>query len=207
MIIVNGNDIRTANYVPYSNPGDGSMNINISNGYANTMGLGYMESVDGFGTFTPASGQVTDVQAINPDGEVVQEITTNASYDADGIIRGMLQSINNGIRGAAAEVSTYRPGNSSYTYGSNLPNREESTYVYTNLVNKRNVFNSQYYSDNYDPRMIDKNMANNYMKDVGHSIKQLSGIYNFLGGMAFGEQSYTFEYENAGAMTSFSRHF
>ena len=79
--------------------------------------------------------------------------------------------------------------------------------MYTNAVNKINNAYSNYYSQHYDPGMIDKNLAADYLRDSAHSIKQLSGIYNFLGEFAFGETSYKFKYADAGQMTSFSRQF
>ena len=88
-----------------------------------------------------------------------------------------------------------------------MPDRSQGTYVYTNLVNQMNQRNLKYYDDISTGDMIDKSLVNSYLKDGAHSIKQLSGIYNFLGELAFGEDSYTFQYANAGAMTSTSRRF
>ena len=41
--------------------------------------------------------------------------------------------------------------------------------------------------------------------DAKHSIKNLSGIYGFLGDSFFGENSYTFRYEQAGTYTAFTK--
>ena len=208
MLILRGTDIRTAQYIPYSNTGDGYMNISFNNGQANTSGLGFMNSVEGIDVDSIATGQVSgeiNLPTINPNGEFVQEISS-VSYDASQAVNGIVSTINNNIKKLAARFSGYQEVNPAYTAGV-MPDRTNSTYVYTNLVNQRNLFNSEYYSSNYDPRMIDKNLANDYLKDMTYSMGQLSGIYGFLNDFTFGEQSYSFRYENAGQMTSFSRHF
>lgn len=208
MLILRGTDIRTAQYIPYSNTGDGYMNIQFNNGQAYTSGLGFMGSLNEINSGDIATGQVSGeiaLPTIDPNGEFIQEVGS-VSYDAGQAVNGIVSAINNNIKKLAARFGGYQETNPAYI-GGTMPNRAESTYVYTNLVNQRNQFNSNYYSANYDPRMIDKNLAHDYMKDITYSMGQLSGIYGFLNDFAFGEQSYTFRYENAGQMTSFSRHF
>lgn len=210
MIIVNGTDVRTADYVPYGNTGDGYMNISFRDGKAISPGINYMkqESVKKFKHMKVATGEVKgqpDIPNINQNGDFVQEVK-GTSYEANTIVTDIIEDINTSIKKLAARFTGYSDNNPAYAQ-SNLPAKDQGTYVYTNLVAKRNAFNSRFYQQNYDPAMIDKNLASDYLKDGMHSISQLSGIYGFLNDLAFGEDSYTFRYENAGQMTSFSRHF
>ena len=55
--------------------------------------------------------------------------------------------------------------------------------------------------------MIDKRVGVDLARDAMHSVKQLSGIYGFLGEQAFGSDAYTLRYENFGSVSSFSRGF
>lgn len=218
MLIVRGTDIRNASYIPYASPNDGSINISFVNGQASAPGIGYMNNISDLKEFIPANGEINGdislplIQGDTELGQTAIGITQDirqTSYSADLVANEILSTINDGIKKLGAKFSSYGGfSNSAYNTGSNnLPDLTQGTYVYQNLVNKRNVFNSNYYADNFDYRMVDKNLANNYIKDFTHSIRELSGIYNFLGELAFGEESWTFELENANAMTSFSRHF
>lgn len=218
MLIVKGTDIRNASYIPYASPNDGSMNFSFVNGQAIAPGVGYMNGIDDLRAFVPANGQINgdyDLPLIQGDTElgqaaigITQDIR-NTSYNADLVANEILTTINEGIKKLGAKFSSYGSGsNSAYATGANnLPDLTQGTYVYQNLVNQRNVFNSNYYADNYDYKMVDRSLVNNYIKDFSHSVRELSGIYNFLGELAFGEDSWTFELENANNMTSFSRHF
>lgn len=208
LMIIKGTDIRNAKYVPYANTGDGYMNLTISNGQVEAKGIGFMNKVDNFSKAKIATGQVQgeiDLPTINPNGEFVQEVA-NTTSDSKDVVNGIVEAINNGIKKLAARFGGYESNNPAYTPGL-MPDKSQGTYVYQNLVNQRNQFNSNFYKTNYDPAMIDKNLAHDYLKDATYSMKQLSGIYGFLNDMAFGEQSYQFRYENAGQMASFSRHF
>lgn len=209
MLILRGTDIRTATYTPYANTGDGYMNIQFNNGQAVTPGIGFMDTVGKLNsTSIIATGQVQgqiDLLTIDPNGELIQEMAS-ISYDAQQAVNGIVSTINNNIKKLAARFGGYEEVNPAYTMGT-MPDRTQGTYVYTNLVNKRNQFNSNYYASISNPEMIDKKLANDYLKDATYSMGQLSGIYGFLNDFAFGETSYSFRYENAGQMTSFSRHF
>lgn len=208
LMIIKGTDIRNAKYVPYANTGDGYINLTASNGQIEAKGVGFMNKVDNFSKAKIATGQVQgeiDLPTIDQNGEMVQEIV-NTSSDSKDTVYGIVGAINNGIKKLAARFGGYESENPAYVPGV-MPDKTQGTYVYQNLVNQRNQFNSQYYKSNYDPAMINKSLASDYLKDVNYSMKELSGIYGFLGDFAFGEQSYKFRYENAGQMASFSRHF
>ena len=209
MLILRGTDIRTATYTPYANTGDGYMNIQFNNGQVMAPGIGFMDGISKLNNAgIVATGQVQgqiDLPTLDPNGELIQEIAS-VSYDANQAVNGIVSAINNNIKKLAARFGGYQETNPAYTMGT-MPDRTQGTYVYTNLVNKRNQFNSEYYASISNPSMIDKSLINDYIKDATYSMGQLSGIYGFLNDFAFGETSYSFRYENAGQMTSFSRHF
>lgn len=216
MLIVRGTDIRNASYIPYASPKDGSINITFRDGIATAPGIGYMQDISNIKDFIPANGTVKGehyLSVLNDTefGQTTTEISNdikNTSYNADLVVNQILSSINDGIKQLGAKFSGYHSiGNNSAYNSSNMPDLSQGTYVYQNLVNQRNVFNSNYYADNYDYRMVNKSLAKNYLRDFSGSMRELSGIYNFLGEFAFGEESFSFELENANAMTSFSRHF
>ena len=208
-LIIDGTDIRNATYVPYGNTGDGYMNISIANGTLTSPGINFMESTDTLRGFQVPTGEIVqnydNGQLIDKDGEMIKAIGS-VSDNTNWTVNEIVEKINNAIKNAGEKLTTYNSNNSAYIPG-NLPDKTQGTYVYTNAVNKMNNAYSNYYSQHYDPRMIDKNLAADYLRDSAHSIKQLSGIYNFLGEFAFGETSYKFKYADAGQMTSFSRQF
>lgn len=199
-LIVEGTDIRNAVYVPYGNTGDGYANINFANGTPSSPGIGFMTEAEELNSFVSPSGEVNTAPFINPNGEIVQEISAT-SKNTQWAVNEILSDINNFIKKKA-----YKGDNSAYNQGY-LPDNSEGTYVYTNLVNQMNAANSRYYSQKYDPKVVDKSLAKDFLRDGAYSIGQLSGIYNFLGDLAFGESSYKYRYADAGAMTSFSRNF
>ena len=208
MLVLRGTDIRTATYTPYANTGDGYINIQFNNGQIMAPGIGYMDNINKLDVNMIATGQVqgqTDLPIINLNNEVIQEITS-ISYDTQNAVNEIVGAINNNIKKLAARFTGYEETNPAYMMGV-MPNKNQSTYVYTNLINTRNQFNSEYYASISNPGMINKNLASDYLKDATYSIGQLSGIYGFLNDFIFGETSYSFRYENAGQMTSFSRHF
>ena len=208
MLVLRGTDIRTATYTPYANTGDGYINIQFNNGQIMAPGIGYMDSINKLDANMIATGQVqgqTDLPIINLNNEVIQEITS-ISYDTQNAVNEIVGAINNNIKKLAARFTGYEETNPAYMMGV-MPNKNQSTYVYTNLINTRSQFNSEYYASISNPGMINKNLASDYLKDATYSMGQLSGIYGFLNDFIFGETSYSFRYENAGQMTSFSRHF
>lgn len=207
-LIFEGTDIRNAKYVSYANPNDGTMNINIANGKASAMGTGFMSQTNDFNKSQVPTGEVAPNynggELINPDAEIIQDISS-VSYDVGTAVNEIVDSINSSIKSIASKYSGYR-NNTAYTPGL-MPDRTQGTYVYTNLVNQTNQRNLNYYDQISNGGMVDKSIVSNYLSDASHSVKQLSGIYNFLGDLAFGEESYKFRYADAGAMTSFSRNF
>lgn len=209
VLIFEGTDIRTAKYVPYGNTGDGTFNIQIRNGKAVSPGIDFIkEKVETLDHLKIPNGKVNTsfdkTQAINPNNEVIQTMASS-SQETGNIVREIVAGINEHIKKAASYFTGYE-SNPSYSRGV-LPDKSNGTYVYTNLVNQMKARNIQYYNDINDPEFVNKSLINNYVQDGLHSIKQLSGIYGFLGEFAFGEDSFTMRYADAGAMTSFSKGF
>lgn len=209
MIIVNGTDIRTAKYVPYANTDNQYMNISFNNGQAYAPGINYMDSIANLKSFDAPNGKipVTKNVPVNVNTEIIDEMFST-SQDSKKFVNDIIGGVNNEIKKLSKRFGIGKGDISDNTaYGaSNLPSRDNSTYVYTNLVNQRNQFNSEYYSST-DAKMVDKNLAKDYLRDGMYSMGELSGIYNFLKDFTFGNDGYSFRYENAGQMTSFSRHF
>lgn len=209
VLVFEGTDVRNAKYVPYGNTGDGTTTINISHGKATSPGINFVkDNVQNFNHLQVPNGEVNPAydttQTFNENGPVVQ-MANSISTDTGGAVRSIISSINSGIKKLASKFTGY-DGNPAYGRGV-LPNKSQGTYVYTNLVNQTNARNLQYYSDMLDPGVVNKSLADNYLKDGWRSAKQLSGIYGFLGDFAFGDDRYSYQYADAGAMTSFSRGF
>ena len=214
VLILEGTDIRNARYYAYGNPGDGDINVHIANGKISSPGISYMESLPEIDKkFVPTgkvieqneSGQYVD-NIVHENNIIAQAISQNDT-DSKIVVNGIISGINSAIKSLGKKVGR-RDNRVSASYTpSNIPDGSEGTYVYTNLVNQINQRNLQYYDDRSNPGMVDKSLMNNYLNDAKHSLKEMSGIYNFLGELAFKSDGYSFRYANAGAMTSSSRRF
>lgn len=217
VLIMEGTDIRNARYYAYGNPGDGTINLHIANGKITSPGTNYMETLPTISKkFIPTgkviepddNGQYQD-NTINQNNIVAQAISANDS-DAKIVVNSIISGINDTIksigRKAKHNARVQAAANPSYN-PSNIPDGSEGTYVYTNLVNQMNQRNLNYYDNLTNPSMVNKSLANSYLKDATHSLKEISGIYNFLGELAFKDDGYSFRYANAGAMTSTTRRF
>ncbi len=218
VLIMEGTDIRNARYYSYGNPGDGTMNIHIANGKISSPGVDYLNTVPKIsGKYIPtgkvvetdSSGQRSEKQAINPNGIIAQAISGD-SKESKLVVNTIISDINEGIKSLGAKFSHRKihAGEINPSYmPSNIPDGSEGTYVYTNLVNQMNQRNLNYYDSISNPMMVNKSLANNYLKDAGHSLKEMAGIYNFLGELAFKDDGYSFRYADASTMTSASKRF
>lgn len=217
MLVVNGTDIRNATYVPYGNATPGTITVT---GNGQIRGIDYMEQVQNIKYYrTPDGSTITErggggfgspQTRTFDEGKVVyntvNEITQQLSRETGGSVSNILQAVNNAIKNKGRAKGRGRQGGPSFA--ANAPDStNEGTYIYNNLVNEYNNRMQQYYSDKLDPAMVDKNIYRDYMRDAKHSIKNLSGIYGFLGEQAFGSDTFTIRYENAGSYSSFSRGF
>ena len=134
--------------------------------------------------------------------DFLHEFSTQSGI-SNNVIENLINAIKNKSR---KQRGRGRQGGPSFA--AETPNRSsEGTFIYNNLVNEYNNWVAQYYSDALDPAMVNTNKYGDYLTDIKHSAKNLSGIYGFLGEQFFGEDSYTLRYENAGVYSSFSRGF
>ena len=210
VLMFEGTDLRNARYYSYANPGDNSMNINIANGKTIAPGVDFLSSSHELTKSDVPTGEIVanNIQQsdlINPNSQIIKEIT-NVSYDTKKAVNSIINGINNAIKTIGKDLHVYRSNTSPYIQPL-LPDRSAGTYVYTNLVNQMNQRNLNYYETMKTPYMVNKSIGADYLKDATWSVRELSGIYNFFGDLAFGEDSYTFKYAQAGDVTSFSRRF
>ena len=213
LLIVSGTDIRNAEYVPFGNPVSGEMNFTVRNGQIMSPGYDFMDEVPDAGTYTPPTGD-DYVQAtrgggralINENNAVISSNIMNGMTNQGGdtsaerIGRGIISQINNAIK-------NHRQGGKTRTTGV-MNDSSNSTYVYRNLVNEYNNYIDNWYGDRVDPTLVNKSLAYDFTRDAMYSASQISGIYGYLGSMFTGsDNTYTFRYESAEQMNSFSRSF
>ena len=212
LLVINGTDIRNATYVPY---GNATADVLTVNQYGYAKGINYMEGVADISSYrtpdgstyvdTGASGYGRVVRRTVDDVAVSNGISQELGRESKGSALTLIQTINDGIKDAV--FGRTRRGGGNGTLAGIPDSKNEGTYYYNNMVNEYNKYVDQYYSDKLDPAMINKNPYSDLMADAKHSTKNIIGIYGFLGEQAFGENSYTFRYENAGSYSSFSRGF
>ena len=232
MLIVDGTDIRNAEYTPYGNPTADEINIQFRDGKASVPGINYMNGklVKSHNhLFKKRVGGLSNIDAYlkqMPDGQVyvqndytgeqqrmpneleqkIYEFTDELDPNIKKASMSIIGAINNFIKSGSRNY--FLRGHAKYTpVNDALPNKEEGTYTYRNPVSSYNTYVNNYYASKYDPAMITNNLGYDYARDALYSGKQLSGMYGFLGEAIFGQQSYTYRYENAGQMTSFTRGF
>ena len=214
LLIVSGTDIRNAEYVPYGNPVSGEMNFTVQNGQIESPGYDFMTSeVPNVDTYTPPTGE-DYVQTTRGGGRVLITSNENEIFKSDifdgmsdygdpgtteRIGRGLIAEINNAIKNRRAK-GTRSAGV--------INNPENSTYIYRNLVNEYNNYIDNWYGDRVDPDLINKSLTYDFARDAMYSASQISGMYGYLGSMfTNSDSSYTFRYESAEQMNSFSRSF
>lgn len=213
VLIFEGTDVRNAAYIPYGNPLDGEMHIQIKDGKATAKGTNFLRKnvTQKFSHRVVPNGKldemhVQDSSLISPNNEFMQMIAED-NYQAGKWSKQIVANVNYAIK-RLASWSTGRNyiNNVAYQQGV-LPDKSEGTYVYRNLVNRYNVYTNNFYENRADAKDVDKNITNSFISDAIYSGKQLSGIYAFLNDFALGSDDYTVRYANASEMTSFSRSF
>ena len=210
MMIASGTDIRNAVYTPYAYATPGETLATIDGNNVTLQGVDYMNTVP-----TVDSAEfVPNTNSINPLQESIGNITGDIAYASTSSPTGkffnsllketeygqnvltMLQTINADIRNKAA----------TKTLGAGMPTAG-GAYHYNNPVGNILVSYSNFYEQQNSSIAKTSSLAGDFMADAGYSMSQLSGIYGFLGDMAFGEQSYSMKLADAGSMYSFSRGF
>lgn len=224
LLVVDGTDIRNAEYAPYGNPDNDELNVSISNGQVSVDGTNYMDQVqdireyeapDGI-TYTPGggsgyggSGQSTQMSErkvflLDRADQAINEFN-RSSYgtdEASQVAKGIVSRLNHSIKKASGRARTKDVNEYSL-----MPDKTEGTYVYRNPVNERLNFDNQYYTEHEMRKMVDRSPYRDFARDARYSAKELGGIYGFLGEKIFGDNTYIFRYANATDMTSFSRGF
>lgn len=215
LLIVSGTDIRNAEYVPFGIPIPEEMNFTVHNGQITSPGYNFMEEkVPDISTYSPPTGD-DYVQQTRGGGRVL--ISKNSTVINSNILKGMtnqnssdtaerlgksiITKINNAIK-------EHRRGNMSAHTSGVMNDSTNSTYIYRNLVNEYNNYIDNWYGDRIDPMLIRKSLGYDFARDAMYSASQISGIYGYLGSLFTGsDNSYTFRYESAEQMNSFSRSF
>ncbi len=204
MVIVTGTDIRNAQYAPFSHPI--AEEYNITNNRA--QGLFYMNTTSDIGTYKPPKEEVyMQEPSYGGYGKTSQYVSiaekkfnkfTNEMFKTSvsgNMGQSIISEINRAIKGGDAFVR----------YQNNMP--DDGVYYYKNLVRNKQVADKQYYENKANPKRIDRSIGLDLMRDAKYSVKQLSGIYGFIGDSLFGSDYKQFRYENAGQMASFTRGF
>ena len=213
LLVVSGTDIRNAEYIPYANPVAGEMNFSVRGGQIYAPGYEFIDNVPNIGEYAPPTGD--DYVQLGRGGTrtlVTQDSSVLSSRMFDGMVgfntmdpteqigKGIISEINNALKRRRAGGIARAAGITN--------DSSNSAFIYRNLVNEYNNYIDNYYGERYDPRMISRSVTLDYMRDAMHSTSQISGIYGYLTRMYTGSNSnYSFRYENAGQMSTFSRGF
>lgn len=216
MLISDGTDIRNAIYTPYGNPIPSELNLSIKNGQVYSPGINYMkDQVNDISEYMApvglTEGDYNNVgnRGYNKAEQYIVDTTAQMSPDINRISTQIINNINNSIKTLTTKGSYDSRAYSSRGASSTLlPDASsEGNYAYTNLVSARTKFDANYYSSKEDYKYINKSIMSDYKKDIGYSLKQLSGIYGFLGESFIGSNDFSYRYEHAGSMTNFSKDF
>ena len=217
LLIARGTDIRNGEYIPYGNPEPDEVNVQFSNGSGHIKGTDYMDSVQNLKDYETPNGQTYQEaeygKAVGTTQEVDKTIDKLTRYAQEGqmsegsvaavrVVKSINEAIKNKVSHRKAQIAYQR--NVGASTG---PDKSQGVYIYRNLVNEKLRSDENYYTDMDTKSMVNKSVLSDYRKDAIYSLKQLTGIYGFLGENTFGEKAYTYRYENAGNMTSFTRGF
>jgi tetratricopeptide (TPR) repeat protein len=220
LLVINGTDIRNATYIPYGQP---SPNELIVTG-GNVKGMDYLNrlsTIDNYAvpTYVPedqASLIALPSGGYNAQGDSIQVDVTSNKFTkalARGVnsILGEVYKENNekgkNLIGKINAAIIERESLGTSVFSSSPDSTSQGTYVYNNLINEYNTRMANYYDEKATPGMINRSIAADHLKDLGHSAKNLSGIHGFLFDTFFGDNSVTYRWENAGSYQSFSGRF
>ena len=214
MLVASGTDIRNAVYTPYAyaTPGETLAQINGSN--VTLQGVDYMNTVPTVNStdFVPNPNAIGPIQGAigNITGDIAYgSYASSGSTEAGRFINNMLsqtqqgENVLNMLKTINADI---RNKAATKTLGASMPTAN-GAYHYNNPVGNMLVSYSNFYEQQNSGLVKTSSLAGDFVADASFSMSQLSGIYGFLGDMAFGEQSYSMRFANAGEMTSFSRGF
>ena len=216
LLVVEGTDIRNAEYIPYGHPENDEVNVSIKDSKPIILGQDFMTNTQDIRNYQTPDGITFTDETNNYNGtisrtqkEIISKSTKfftdmqNTEYGGEQGPKAainIIQAINQKLK-----QKGNKPRNISAI--SNVPNKQEGTFVYRNLVNERDRFNEDYYARYDTKKMVNKSKSYDYAKDLLYSQKQVQGIYGYLAEQFFGSKTYTYRYENAGKMSSFTRSF
>ena len=219
LLVVNGTDIRNATYVPYGHPTDSE--LIITNGRAK--GLDYMQGLSDIGQYTvpiydpeavptggygeasygTGEGYTTTSRAANAIARGIDAVANELYQENNGAGKEIIKAINDTIK----SIGRRGPENQPFINSDSPDSTNEGTYYYNNMVNEYNTYVGDFYEEKFAARDLNKSINQDLLADAKHSVKNLSGIYGFVGEKVFGDNSYTLRYENAGSYQSFSSEF
>lgn len=216
LVIIEGTDIRNAEYVPYGNPENNELNLSITNGEVEVKGIDFINGINNIKDYEAPDGLSYTEEINNYNGQIRREQrrilskgeqffidmqnTEFGKEEAPKMAIKLISNINEKIKNKTKPVR-------NVDYISNVPDKKEGTYIYKNLVNERLNLNDEYYKRYDTKEMVNKSIMYDYKRDFLYSQKQIHGIYGFLSDQFFGSKTYTYRYENAGKMSSFTRKF
>lgn len=216
LVIIEGTDIRNGEYVPYGNPESDEVNLSIQNGRLAAKGTNYINAIDDISNYEAPDGLSFTQEQNNYQGKIYRKqqriLSKSKKFFQD--MQNVEYSDETGTNTAISiieKLNTRIKKRSKPTRNINTvintPNKNEGTFIYRNLANER-LSNTEDYYERYDTKdMVNKSVYSDYRKDFMYSQKQIHGIYGFLAEQMLGSKSYTYRYENAGKMSSFTRSF
>lgn len=216
LVIVEGTDIRNGEYVPYGNPEPNEVNLSIQDGNIVAKGTDYINTIDDINQYEPPDGTSFTEEQNNYQGKIYrkqqrmlnktkkffQDMQNVEFSDESGTNAAVtiIEKLNNRIKRRTKPIR-----NINTTI--NTPKKSEGTFIYRNLTNERLNATEDYYERYDTKKMVNKSVYADYGKDFLYSQKQIHGIYGFLAEQLLGSKTYTYRYENAGKMASFTRSF
>lgn len=213
LLVVEGTDIRNAEYVAYGNPTDSEYNISIYNEQPVLKGYGYMDGIEDIQAYRTPDG--ITYSAGGKYGQGNHQLYSSKKIDTfvqqaygDKEVGTLVGNAVNMLKKINEDIITKGQGiRSDYYTNSNSPDRNTGTFIYKNLVNDINKTYENYYSQQEYNTMANRSVLRDYGRDLIHSQKQIHGMYGFLADTLTDDGSYSYRYENASQMTSFSRKF
>lgn len=209
VFVIEGTDIKNADYTPYAYATPGEVNFSFNGGISSGLqGVDWEEKIKDISSIR--TERMPTLTTSKRPSQTNEEVTySNAIHYSDESTS--ITDLVNMLKGMNMEVK-----NKSARLGSNLE-RQNGAVIFNNPAGNMLKATSNYYTEKYDPDMlynkrepfelIDDGKIHDFISDAKYSMSQISGMYGFLGDLAFGENSYEYKLEGAGNMYSFNRGF
>lgn len=197
MFTVSGTDINNSVFTPYAYATPGYTNITVSNGNINSLqGVGYADNTMNLKDIDLSDITTTSDYAQSGSGISIKNAVAQYGKETGIDLGSILFGMNSDTQAKAA-----------YRIGSDVHGVKDGVMINNNPVGNKLNSLTNYYAQKEDYVALQTTKHEDYINDALFSVGQLSGIYNFLGDMAFGENSYDLRMANAGEMYSFNRGF